>query len=54
MLKFHQIDFCVATRGAIGWGKRGTCPPTFLDAGSIICHVPLVFVIGLYLERFEK
>ena len=45
----------VATRGAISWGTRGTCPPTFFDGEDIICHVsPHVFFIGLYLERFEK
>jgi len=25
---------------AIWWGTRGTCPPTFLDGGDIICRVP--------------
>jgi len=25
---------------AIWWGTRGTCPPTFLDGGDIICYVP--------------
>jgi len=29
--------------GTIWWGKRGTCPPTILDAGDIIRHVPPTF-----------
>jgi len=29
--------------GAIWWGTRGTCPPTFSDGGDIICHVPHTF-----------
>jgi len=29
--------------GAIWWGTPGTCPPTLLDGGDIICLVPPTF-----------
>jgi len=29
--------------GAIWWGTRGTCLPTFLDGADMICHVPSTF-----------
>jgi len=29
--------------GAIWWERRGTCPPTFLGGGDIICYVPPLF-----------
>jgi len=35
--------------GAIWWGIRGTCPPTFLDGGDIICLVPLTFFSLLFV-----
>jgi len=41
--------------GAIRWGIRGTCPPTFSDGEDIICDVPPhFFLYVLYLERFRK
>jgi len=33
----------VVCMGAIWWGTRGTCPPTFSGGGDIICHVPPLF-----------
>ena len=37
--------------GAVWWGTWGTCPPTFLDGGDIICYVPPHFSLrALFLE----
>jgi len=45
----------VASMGAIWWGIRGTCPPTFSGGGDIICDVPPNFSLQvLYLEKFQK
>jgi len=40
--------------GAIWWGTRGTCPPTFSDGGDVICHVPPLFLFGFYILRGFK
>ena len=45
----------IALMGAIWWGTRGTCPPTFLNGGDIICHVPqLFFSWGWYFVRLQN
>ena len=40
--------------GAIWWGTRETCPPTFLDGGYIICHVPPLFSLRVCIWRGFK
>jgi len=35
----------VTGMGAIRWGTRGMCPPTFSTGGDIICHVPPLFSV---------
>jgi len=44
----------VVCMGAIWWGTRGTCPPTFLDGEDIICHVPPLFSLRVYIWRGFK
>ena len=40
--------------GAIWWGTQGTCPPTLLDGGNIICHVPPHFSLRVCIWRGFK
>ena len=40
--------------GAIWWGTRGTCSPTFSDGVDIICYVPPLFSLGVCIWRDFK
>jgi len=40
--------------GAIWWGTRGTCLPTFSDEGDIICCVPPLFSLRVCIWRDFK